>query len=86
MQYGQGIDTIIFSLRGRVICVVKECFYVTEYFYTVYRFLTQLTISAGSNFNANSLLATAEGRLRVEINLKAFLPVVFEMCELFISK
>lgn len=81
MQYGQGIDTIIFSLRGRVICVVKERFYVMEYFYTVYRFLTQLTIPGGSNnFNENSLLARAEGRLRVEINFKAFLPVVFEMC------
>lgn len=78
MQYGQGIDTIIFSLRGRIIHVVKESFYVTEYFYTVY----SLTISAESNkFHENSLLATEEGRLRVEITLKAILPVVFEMCK-----
>lgn len=72
MQHGQGIDTIIFSLRGRIIRVVKESFYVNECFYTVYRFLTQLTISAGSNkFHENSLLATGERRLRVEITLSS---------------
>lgn len=82
MQHGQGIDTIIFSLRGRIIRVVKESFYVTEYVYTVYRFLTPLTISAGSNtFHENSLLATEGRRLRAEITLKTFLPAVFEMCK-----
>lgn len=72
MQFGQGIDTIIFSLRGRIIRVVKESFYVTEYFYNVYRFLTQLAVSAGSNnFHEKSLLAT-EGRLRAEITQGIF--------------
>lgn len=36
-------------------------------------YFTELTVSAGSyNFNENSLLATKEGRLKVEITLKVF--------------
>lgn len=50
-------------------------------------YFTELTVSAGSyNFNENSLLATKEGRLKVEITLKVFLSIISKCAKVFILK